>query len=99
MANQSLHPTAAALRFFGHYVSPAAAAGELFRSAAECSMAWDQFWRNAAGRLAFSLGKVPADSYVTMCQTVAAKFGLSPLPGVISNGCDIVFQDYNRGEE
>jgi hypothetical protein len=59
-------------------------------------MAWDQFWRIAAGRLAFSLGRAPADSYRPMCEAVAATFGLSPVPGLVSNGYDIVFQDYRR---
>jgi hypothetical protein len=37
-ANQSLHPTAAASLFSGHSVSPAAAAGELVRSATNINM-------------------------------------------------------------
>ncbi|MBI3821314.1 MAG: hypothetical protein HY289_01395 [Planctomycetes bacterium] len=61
-------------------------------------MAWNQFWRIASGRLAFSLGRAPADSYQSMCQAVAAEFGLSPQPGLVSNGYDIVFQDYSIGE-
>ena len=36
-ANESLHPTAAALRFSGRYVPPAAAASEQFRSATKRS--------------------------------------------------------------
>ena len=61
-------------------------------------MAWNQFWQIAAGRLAFSLGRVPADSYRSLCQEVAATFGLSPKPGLVTNGFDIFFQDYSRGE-
>jgi hypothetical protein len=60
-------------------------------------MADNQFWRIAAGRVAFSLGRAPADSYRSMCRAVAAKFGLSAKPGLVSNGYDIVFQDYERG--
>ena len=64
----------------------------------EHMMAWNQFWRIAAGRLAFSLGRVPADSHRSLCEEVAATFGLSPKPGLVTNGHDIVFQDYTRGE-
>jgi hypothetical protein len=41
VANQSLHLTAAALRFFKAHVSPAAAAGERSRSAKERREAMD----------------------------------------------------------
>jgi hypothetical protein len=33
-----------------------------------------------------------------MCQEVAAAFGLSPMPGLVTNGYDFVFQDYSRGD-
>ena len=62
-------------------------------------MAWNQFWRIAAGRLAFSLGRVSADSYRSLCKEVAETFELSARPGLISNGYDIVFQDYLRGDQ
>lgn len=62
-------------------------------------MAWDQFWRVAAGRLAFSLGRAPSDSYPSMCQELADAFGLSPKPGLVMNDYDIEFQDYSQGEQ
>lgn len=62
-------------------------------------MADNQFWRNAIGRLAFSIGRAPADSYRPMCEVVAATLDLVPQAGLVSNGYDIVFQDYRRGEQ
>jgi triphosphoribosyl-dephospho-CoA synthetase len=59
-------------------------------------MAWNHFWRTAAGRLAFSLSQAPADCYQSMCHAVATEFKLSPRPGLVTNTFDIVFRDYSR---
>jgi hypothetical protein len=59
----------------------------------------NRFWRDASRRLTFEMFKVPADSYQAVCGTVAATFHLVPHNALVSNGWDIVFQDYRRGEQ
>lgn len=67
-------------------------------SATKLQMARNQFWRTAAGRLAFSLGRVPAEKYCFLCKELATAFELSPKPDLVSNGYDIVFQSYSHGD-
>jgi hypothetical protein len=62
-------------------------------------MAANQIWRDAAGRLTFSMGGAPAGSYQRMCEAVAATFKLVRQAGLVTNGFDIVFQDYRRNEQ
>lgn len=59
----------------------------------------NQFWRDASGRLIFEMFRVSADSYRTICGAVAAAFHLSPHGSLVTNGWDIVFQDYRHGEQ
>ena len=57
------------------------------------------FWRNASNCLVFTLDEAPADNYKLLCDAIADAFGLVPHSSVVSNGYDIVFQDYARGEQ
>lgn len=59
----------------------------------------NQFWRDASGRLTFEMFKVPADSYWAVCGAAATTFHLTPNNALVTDGIDIVFQDYRRGEQ
>jgi hypothetical protein len=59
----------------------------------------NQFLRDASGRLTFEMFQIPADSYGAVCSTLINTFRLVPETALVTNGFDIVFQDYRRGEE
>jgi hypothetical protein len=59
----------------------------------------NQFWRDASERLTFGMFAVPADSYRAIYSDVAATFQLLPHDVMVTNGWNIVFQDYRRGEQ
>jgi len=62
-------------------------------------MADNLFWRNAGGRLTFSMGRSSADSYRSICKEVVTEFGLVRKSGLITDFLAIVFQEYCRGEQ
>src|SRR5207245_410338 len=55
--------------------------------------------RDASGRLTFEMFRAPAGSYRAICEVVAGTFELAPHTAPVTNGYDIVFQDYRRGEQ
>jgi len=57
------------------------------------------FWRDSSNRLTFEMFQIPIESYPAVCTAVVAAFQLSPDTELVTNGCDIVFQDYRRGEQ
>jgi hypothetical protein len=59
----------------------------------------NQFWRNASNELTFEMFRIPADSYPALCVAVAAAFQLSPENPLVTNGWDVMFRDYRRGEQ
>jgi hypothetical protein len=59
----------------------------------------NQFWRDASGRLTFEMFRASADSYRAMCSSLVNAFQLVPDTPLVSNGWDIVFQDYRCGEQ
>jgi hypothetical protein len=69
------------------------------RPKAEPLMDDNQFWRDASGRLTFSMGQIPADCYRSICKEVAAEFGLVPHTDLITDFLALVFQDYRRDEQ
>jgi hypothetical protein len=62
-------------------------------------MANNEFSRDASGRLTFEMFRAPADHYREICAAIATAFDLAPEKSPITNGVDIVFQDYRRGEQ
>jgi hypothetical protein len=58
-----------------------------------------RFWHDASGRLIFGMSRTPADRYQAICHAIAATFHLSPHNALVSNGWDIVFQDYKCDEQ
>jgi hypothetical protein len=62
-------------------------------------MADNQIHRDASGRLTFEMFRAPGDHYHAMCDAIAMAFDLVPEKSVITNGVDVVFQDYRRGEQ
>ena len=62
-------------------------------------MSVQKFWRDASDRLTFSLNKAPAAIYKPLCEAIANNFGLSPHSGLVTDGYDVIFQDYARGEQ
>jgi hypothetical protein len=63
-----------------------------------CAMPDVQFLRDSSNRLNFQVSRCPASSYQALCVAVATTFQLSPSNPLITNGCDIAFQDYRGGE-
>jgi hypothetical protein len=59
----------------------------------------NQFWRDASGRLTFEMFRAPADSYRAIRDAIVATFHLSPHGALATNGWEIVFRDYQRGEQ
>jgi hypothetical protein len=59
----------------------------------------NQFWRDASGRLTFGMFRPPADSYLAVRDSIVTTFHLSPHNALVSNGVDIVFQDFQRGDQ
>jgi hypothetical protein len=58
----------------------------------------NRFWCDASGRLTFEMSQVPADSYPAICAAVVGTFQLARHTDLVTNGCDILFQGYRRGE-
>ena len=58
----------------------------------------NQIRRDASGRLTFEMFHVSADSYRAVRDAVVSAFQLEPETAPVTNGCDIVFQDFRRGE-
>jgi hypothetical protein len=58
-----------------------------------------QFWRNASGRLTFDMFRVPADDYRAVRDALIEAFSLAPNSAKVTNGWDIAFQDFRRGEQ
>jgi hypothetical protein len=69
------------------------------RSAKEHQVPDNQFWRDASGRLTFEMFRVSIADYPAVCAALVSAFGLVPTTALVTNGCDILFQDYRRGEE
>jgi hypothetical protein len=65
----------------------------------ERAMPDNQFWRDASGRLTFEMFRARADSYPAICEAVERTFGLVPHTALVTNGCDIMFIDYHRGDQ
>lgn len=61
-------------------------------------MADNQFCRDASDRLTFEMFRVPADSYCAVRDALVDSFRLVPDNPLVTNGFDIVFQDFRRGE-
>lgn len=59
----------------------------------------NHYWRDASGRLTFEMFRIPPDRYPAICSAIAAAFKLSPERALVTNGVDIVFQAYRRGEQ
>ena len=57
------------------------------------------FWRDASDRLTFELFYVPAGRFGPLCGAVAAAFQLTPQGEAVTNGVDVAFRDYRRGEQ
>jgi hypothetical protein len=57
------------------------------------------FWRDASGRLTFESFDIPADLYPAICGAIAAAFNLAPERELVTNGLDVLFQDYRRGDQ
>jgi hypothetical protein len=62
-------------------------------------MSNNQFWRDASGRLTFEMFRIPLDRYPAVCAAVVDTFQLARHTPVVTNGCDIIFQDYRHGEQ
>ncbi|MBI3862717.1 MAG: hypothetical protein HY290_12575 [Planctomycetia bacterium] len=59
----------------------------------------NQSYRNASGQLTFEMSDVPADRYAAVRDAISAEFGLAPHNPPVTNGCDIIFQDFRLGEQ
>ena len=59
----------------------------------------NQFWRDASGRLTFEMFRVSIADYPAICAALVSAFGLATATPLVTNGCDIIFRDYRRGEE
>jgi hypothetical protein len=59
----------------------------------------NSFHRDASGRLAFEIFKVPADSYQAVCRDLMASVRLEPIGNLVSDSLSVVFQDYSRGSQ
>jgi hypothetical protein len=57
------------------------------------------FWRDASGRLTFAIACVSITEYPAISAALVNEFGLVPTTALVTNGCDIIFQEYRRGEE
>lgn len=57
------------------------------------------YWRDAGGRLTFEMLHIPADLYPAICGAIAAAFKLAPERELVTNGLDVLFQDYRRGDQ
>jgi hypothetical protein len=58
-----------------------------------------KYYREASGRLTFGVFRFPAKGYHDTCGTIAAAFKLAQENTLVTNGFDIAFQDYRRGEQ
>ena len=54
--------------------------------------------RDASGRLTFEMFRLPADEYPAASASVAKEFGLAQRTSLVI-GLDVMFQDYQRGEQ
>jgi hypothetical protein len=59
----------------------------------------NQFWRDSSGRLTFEMFQVPAVSFPAICSALVAAFDLAQHNALVTNGCDVMFLDYRRGEQ
>lgn len=59
----------------------------------------NEFWHDASGRLTFGMFRVSVADYPALCSALVSAFGLITTRALVTNGCDIAFQDYRRGEE
>jgi hypothetical protein len=59
----------------------------------------NQFWRDASGRLTFEMFRISIADYRAICAALVNAFRLIPATALVTNGCDIVFQDYRRDEQ
>ena len=59
----------------------------------------NQFYRDASGRLTFEMFRISIQSYPSICSAVVANFKLVPNNALITNGYDIVFQDYSCADQ
>jgi hypothetical protein len=57
------------------------------------------FKRDASGRLAFVMSRIPMNSYPALCNAIAAEFRIIPQATPVTNSCDIIFQDFGRGDQ
>jgi hypothetical protein len=57
------------------------------------------FWRDASDRLTFEMFDVPAGRFGPLCGAVAAAFQMTPEGEGVTNGVDVAFRDYRRGEQ
>jgi hypothetical protein len=58
-----------------------------------------KYYRDASGRLTFEMIRISAESYREACGGIAAAFQLAQDNAPVTNGWDIVFQDYRRGKQ
>jgi hypothetical protein len=59
----------------------------------------NRFWRDASWRLTFEMSRAPGGSYRPICDAVVATFHLTTHSELVTNGVDVVFQDYRLGDQ
>lgn len=57
------------------------------------------FYRDASGRLTFEIFRVSAEEYFAVRDAVVISFGLVPEGTPVTDGIDLVFQVFRRGDQ